>query len=155
MTVNSSKNLSPDAAYSAIGAKGKLVTFEKNADGKLIKITTATESNDINEDVFTLNINEENVVYRASSSKLTASDMSVSVGADTLIFDIPNGASKDEYAVRSKAVLVDGGLYDVMVFDVGIAVSELPILTKPCFIIVCYRLITHSPHYLSSLRPYS
>lgn len=119
MTVNSSKNLSPDAAYSAIGAKGKLVTFEKNADGKLIKITTATESSDINEDVFTLNINEENVVYRASSSKLTASDMSVSVGADTLIFDIPNGASKDEYAVRSKAVLVDGGLYDVMVFDVN------------------------------------
>lgn len=119
MTVNSSKNLSPDAAYSAIGAKGKLVTFEKNSDGKLIKITTATESIDINEDVFTLNINEENVVYRASSSKLTASDMSVSVGADTLIFDIPNGASKDEYAVRSKAVLVDGGLYDVMVFDVN------------------------------------
>lgn len=119
MTVNSSKNLSPDAAYSAIGAKGKLVTFEKNADGKLIKITTATESSDINEDVFTLNINEDNVVYRASSSKLTASDMSVSVGADTLIFDIPNGASKDEYAVRSKAVLVDGGLYDVMIFDVN------------------------------------
>ncbi len=119
ITVNLSKNLNFDEAYSAIGSAGKLVTFEKNSEGKLIKISTAVPSADINEDTFTLNINEDNVVYRESSSKLNASDMSVVVGNDTVIFDIPQGESKDEYAVRSKSVFADGGLYNVKVFDVN------------------------------------
>ncbi len=118
MAVNSSRNLTPDEALSAIGATGKLVTFEKDSAGKVKKIVTATQSSDINEDIFTLNMSEEDVVYRASSSKLTGSDMSVSINSDTIIFDIPADGNKDDYAVRSKSVFADGGLYDVMVFDV-------------------------------------
>lgn len=119
MAVNSSKNLGADEALSAIGGTGKLVTFEKDSAGKVKKIVTANVSGDINEDVFTLNITEDDVAYRASSSKLTAANMSVSITEDTVIFDIPQNGHKSDYAVRSKSVFADGGLYDVMIFDVS------------------------------------
>lgn len=119
IAVNSTKNLSAENALSAIGDAGKLVTYELDTEGKVKKIVTATDSGDINEDIFTLNMNEKGVIYRASSSKLTGSDVSITVGSDTVIFDIPEKGSSDDYAIRSKDVFADGGLYDVLVFDVS------------------------------------
>ncbi len=119
ITVNSRKNLSEQDALSAIGGKGQLITLEKNEDGKVTKIMTATASDNVNEDMFTLNLSEEDVVYRASSSKLTASGMSVSIGTDTVIFDLPQDSDKSSYAVRDKSMFADGGLYDVKVFDLS------------------------------------
>lgn len=118
VTVNNSKNLNHEAAMKAIGGKGQLITFEKDSSGKIRKIVTGKTSSDINKDEFTLNMDESDVIYRASSSKLTGSDMSVSITEDTIIFDIPEGKGKEDYAVRKKALFSDGGLYDVKVFDV-------------------------------------
>lgn len=118
ITVNTSKNLDPEDALKAIGEAGKLVTFEKDADGKIKKITTSTVSEDVNEDIFALNMDEKGVIYRASSSKLTGSNMSVTVDGNTIIFDIPENGTSDDYAVRTKDIFTDGGLYDVAVFDV-------------------------------------
>jgi len=118
VTVNNSKNLSHEAAMKAIGGKGQLITFEKDASGKIKKIVTGKSSSDINEDEFTLNMDESDVIYRASSSKLTGSDMSISITGETVIFDIPEGKGKEDYAVRKKDMFSDGGLYDVKVFDV-------------------------------------
>ena len=119
ITVNSSKNLTHQAAMSAIGETKQLVTFEKDSNGKIKKIVTSKVLEDIDEDEFTLNMNEEDVIYRASSSKLTGSNMSVSITEETVIFDIPAGGSKDDYAIRTKDVFTDGGLYDVKVFNVS------------------------------------
>lgn len=119
ISVNSSKNLDAQAAKNAIGSTGKLITIEKDADGKVKKVNTSASAGDINEDVFTLNMEENDVVYRASSSKLTGSSMSVSITEETIIFDIPEGAGKEEYSVRKRDIFTDGGLYDVAVYDVS------------------------------------
>ena len=44
--------------------------------------------------------------------------MSISITGETVIFDIPEGKNKEDYAVRKKDMFSDGGLYDVKVFDV-------------------------------------
>ena len=119
ITVNSSKNLTHQAAMSAIGSTKQLITYEKDSSGKIKKIVTGKSSSDINKNEFTLNMDEENVIFRASSSKLTGSDMSVSVTDGTIIFDIPKNGNRDNYAIKKKNVFTDGGLYDVMVFDVS------------------------------------
>ena len=119
ITVNSAKNLTHQAAMNAVGSTKQLITYEKDSSGKIKKIVTGKPSSDINKNEFTLNMDEENVIFRASSSKLTGSDMSVSVTDGTIIFDIPKNADRDDYAVRKKNVFTDGGLYDVKVFDVS------------------------------------
>ncbi len=118
ITVNSSKGLTDDAVISAVGGTDKLISFEKNSAGEITKITTSTETEDINENIFTLNMSDDDAVYRAASSKLTGDNMSVIITADTVIFDIPADADKDEYAVRGKEIFSDGGKYAVKVFDV-------------------------------------
>lgn len=118
ISVNSSKKLTPNEALSAIGSKGQLITYEKDSDGKIKKIYTSVASDEINENKFTLNINEEDVAYRASSSKLIGEKLSVSITDNTVIFDIPQNSNKTNYAVRGKNIFADGALYDVMVFDV-------------------------------------
>jgi len=118
ITVNTAKNLDAVSALSAIGEEGKLVTYELDGNGKIKKVMTYTQSSDINEDIFTLNMSEEDVVYKASSSKLTGTEMNVTVGNETIIFDIPENGDVSDYAVRSKDMFVDGALYDVLVFDI-------------------------------------
>lgn len=115
--VNSQTGLTPAQALEKIGSTKKLVTYETNANGKVTAINTYKESLAIDEDAFTLNLDEQNVVYRASSSKLIASDVSISVGASTLILDIPADGSANDYAVRNKDFFTDGALYNVQVFD--------------------------------------
>lgn len=119
ITVNSSRGLSADAVINAVGSSGKLISFEKNSAGEISKIITSTQTDDINENIFTLNMTDDDAVYRASSSKLTGDDMSIIVSSDTLIFDIPEGADKEDYAVRGRDFFSDGGKYAVMVYDVS------------------------------------
>ena len=115
--VNNQSGLTPAQALEKIGSGKKLITLETNASGKVTAINTYRESVAIDEDNFTLNLDEQNVVYRASSSKLMASGASISVGASTLILDIPSGGDAKDYAVRGKDFFADGGLYDVQVYD--------------------------------------
>ena len=116
--VNSRTGLSPEEALEAIGSGKKLITYETNAKGVVTRINTYKESLSINENEFLLNLEEDSVVYRASSSKLISSEMSITVGADTVVFDIPENGSINDYAVRDKSLFTDGGLYNVLVFDV-------------------------------------
>ncbi len=117
--LNNQANMPAGQAFNTIGTEPKLITFETDASGKIIQINTFQESTTPNEDAFTLNLTEEGVVYRASSSKLVASETSISVGKDTVIFDLPEDGSADDYAIRGKDFLADGALYDISVFDMS------------------------------------
>lgn len=116
--VNTSSGLSGEEAIKKIGDGEKLITFETNSKGQVTRINTSTASDTVNEDAFVMNFEENDVVYRASSSKLISSDMAVTVGADTLIFELPQSGSESDYAVRNKSIFTDGGLYNVRVYDV-------------------------------------
>ncbi len=122
--VNGVSGKTPDEALTALkgegsSADGQLITFEKNADGKVTQINTATKSSAINEDKFMLNLVEENVEYKKTSGKLVGSSMSVNVMSSTVIFDIPAGKTdEDDFTIREKDFFVDGDKYNVMVFDV-------------------------------------
>jgi len=117
--VNSSSGLTPQEALSKIGDDGKLITFETNSKGFVSKINTFTDSDVVNETIFTRNVSEENVVYRANSSKLITSEMNITVDDKTLIFDLPEGGKESEYSMRDKSIFSDGGLYNVEIFDVS------------------------------------
>ncbi|MBO5370854.1 MAG: S-layer homology domain-containing protein [Clostridia bacterium] len=115
--VNAKTGLTPEQALAEIGTEKQLITFETNSKGAITRINTHKTSDSIDENSFVMNLKEDNVVYRASSSKLIGSDMNVTVGADTLIFDIPEGGSTDEYSIRDKGIFADGGLYNIAVYD--------------------------------------
>ncbi len=116
--VNSSSALTPQEALTKIGDSGKLITFETNSKGLVTRVNTFSDSESINENEFTRNVSEENVVYRASSSKLVTSAMNITVSDKTLIFDLPEGGKESEYSMRDKSIFTDGGLYNVQIFDV-------------------------------------
>jgi len=116
--VNSSSALSPQDALSRIGDAGKLITFETNSKGLVSRVNTFTDSETVDESIFTRNVSEENVVYRANSSKLITSEMNITVDNKTLIFDIPEGGEESDYSMRDKGIFTDGGLYNVEIFDV-------------------------------------
>ncbi|MBQ4629435.1 MAG: S-layer homology domain-containing protein [Clostridia bacterium] len=119
LRVDSSSGLTPEEALAKIGSGDRLITFETNSKGEVNKIYTAKASDTIDEDSFVMNFEENDVVYRASSSKLISSKASVTVGADTVIFDIPEGGNESDYAIRNKSVFSDGGLYNIKVFDIS------------------------------------
>lgn len=122
--VNDQNNLTPEQALEAIkgsrdSAKGQLITFEKNSDGKINRVNTYTTQSAIDEDKFTLNMQEEGVVYKSVSSKLIGKTMSVNITDDTVIFDIPaTSTDTDDYSIRKKSFFVNDDEYDVLVFNV-------------------------------------
>ena len=106
-------------ALSAIGSKGQLVLFELNTKGEVSKIEKSISSSEIDEDEFVLNFTEDDVEYNSKTGKLNASEMSVRVDANTLVFDIPAGAKdSDEYSVTDKSFFSDGGKYNISVYDI-------------------------------------
>lgn len=117
--VNGSANLSALEAKDAIGGRGQLITFELNSDGKVTKITTATDtSGAIDEDNFSKNLSLNGAVYKKSSSKLTADGKSVTVGKDTIVFDIPAGSTHtSDYKIGNKDYFVNDDEYDIVAFD--------------------------------------
>ena len=119
VTVNGKSGLDAATALSEIGSKGKLITFETNADGKVYRVDTATStSGAVNEDKFSLNIDAKGAVYKAASGKLVTDKGSVNVTKDTIVFDIPAGVTdSDKYAVRNGSFFQDEDKYDVRVFD--------------------------------------
>lgn len=122
--VNSQSNLTPEQALDAIkgdrdSAAEQLITFEKNSNDKVYKVNTYETSSSINEDKFLLNMKEEGVVYKSSSSKLIGSSMSVNVTDETIIFDIPaSSKDTDDYSIRDKSFFINDDEYDVLVFNV-------------------------------------
>lgn len=117
--VNGSANLSALEAKDAIGGRGQLITFELNSDGKVNKITTATDtSGAIDEDNFSKNLTLNGAVFKKSSSKLTADGKSVTVGKDTIVFDIPAGSTHtNDYKIGNKDYFVNDDEYDIVAFD--------------------------------------
>jgi len=117
LKVNGRTNLPAGEALKVIGTEPRLITFETDASGKVVEINTHKESLSADSENFTLNLAENDVVYRASSSKFMASGVSISVDENTLLFDLPEDGSSLDYAIRDKAFLTDGALYDIKVFD--------------------------------------
>ncbi len=97
----------------------QLVTFEKNSEGKIVALTTATDNSAtgaIDEDKFTLNLKLDDAVYKKAAGKLG----NVNVTKDTVIFDIPAGSTDpDEFAIRDLSLFENDSTYDAIVFDMG------------------------------------
>ncbi len=97
----------------------QLITYTTNTSGQINKITTATNNleGDPIVDDFTFDVDEDDVVYRSSSSKLG----NISVTDDTIVFDIPADADTDTdmYAVRTKAMFTNDNEYDILVYDLN------------------------------------
>jgi len=109
----------PQTALDAIGAKGQLITFEVNSDGKINEIDKSLASEDIDEKDFVLNFSEEGVSYNAKTGKLNAKTMGVRVDENTVVFDIPKDSEDaDDYSISDKSFFSDGGKYDITVYDV-------------------------------------
>ncbi len=97
----------------------QLVTFEKNAEGKIVALTTATDKSEtgaIDENKFTLNLKLDDAVYKKATGKLG----NVNVNKDTVIFDIPAGSTDpDEFTIRDITMFENDNTYDAIVFDMG------------------------------------
>lgn len=100
-------------------ADGQLITYETNGEGVVTKINTAEVSATVDENKFTLNMQENDVKFKSASNKLVGSSMSVNVNKNTVVFDIPEGKTDTaDFAIRNSEFFVDGDSYDVLVFDV-------------------------------------
>lgn len=120
LRINDSSALSGEQALKALGKINQLITYELNSKGEVSRIYTANANDEIDEDNFTLNIKENDVLYSSTTSTLLSDKMNVKIDSNTLIFDINDSAvSTEDYAVRDKSFFVDGGRYDVSVYDVS------------------------------------
>ncbi len=129
---------------SASSVTPQLIVYETNASGNINAIDLAadnTASGAPNVGEFTLNIKKDDMVYKSASGKLD----NVSVGENTIIFDIPEnaGTDTDKYTIRTKATLSNETAYDALIYDlqenyqakviiitssVGVTAPESPIL---------------------------
>ena len=96
----------------------QLIVYETNSNGDIIALETAvdgTETGEPNKNVFTLNINENDMVYKSASNKLG----NVGITENTIIFDIPSEADTDttKYSVRNRSSLSNDSKYDALVYD--------------------------------------
>ena len=122
MRLNETYGMEPSAVVAALTSGGsvtaQLVVYETNSSGNVTAIETAvdmTASLAPNIDVFTLNLKQDDVVYKSASSKLGP----VTITDDTVIFDIPAtaGDDTDKYSIRNKASLSNDSEYNVLVYD--------------------------------------
>ncbi len=112
-----------EEVLSFLKADGKvvnqLITFEKNSDGKIVSIQTATDntsSGAINEDGFTHNLNLKDAIYKTATGKLG----NVNISDKTVIFDIPaDWKDASDLSVRDVSMFENDTPYDALVFDMA------------------------------------
>lgn len=97
----------------------QLITFEKNSDGKIVSIVTATDNTAtgaINEDGFTHNLTLTDAIYKSATGKLG----NVNVTDKTVIFDIPaDWKDASDLSVRTVSMFENDTPYDALVFDMS------------------------------------
>lgn len=122
MRLGSTYGLTPEKMISELGKDGnvtpQLITFETNSSGKVTGIDLAvdvTETGAPNTTKFSKNVAAESQVYKSASKKIG----NVTVGENTVIFDIPAEAEKDtsKYSVRGMSALSNDTPYDIIVYD--------------------------------------
>ncbi len=95
----------------------QLVTFTKNADGKVSAINIAkdnTADGAYDASNFTLNYSLNDAVFNEAENKLG----NIRVDKDTVIFNIPNDAKdSSDFTIASIDMFEDEESYDVLVFD--------------------------------------
>ncbi len=106
-TLNGSGSVSP-----------QLIMYETNSTGEITAIDTAkdgTSTGAPNKGTFTLNISNNNMVYKSASGKLG----NVGIGTETVIFEIPSDAGTDttKYSIRSSSSLSNDTSYSARVYD--------------------------------------
>lgn len=149
MRLNEAYGKEPSAVVDALSdAQGnvipQMVVYETNSSDLLSALELAadkTASGAPDPDRFTLNIRKDDMIYKSASGKLG----SVTIGEETLIFDIPAdaGTDSDRFAVRNKGTLTNDTSYDALIYDlqenylakvvvitssVGVTAPESPIL---------------------------
>lgn len=97
--------------------KGQLVTFNKNADGKVSAINVAkdnTGSGAYDATNFTLNYSLNDAVFNERESKLG----NIRVDENTVIFNIPaDSKDSNDFTIASIDMFEDEESYDVLVYD--------------------------------------
>ncbi len=120
--LNGASGKTPEEALAALKSGGsvapQLITFEKNAEGVLTQLNTATDlsgSGAIDKHKFSLNAADE-LTYKKASKKLGIYNLN----ENTLILNIPAGVTDaDEYSVETLNFFDDNEAYDVLVYDVS------------------------------------
>lgn len=120
---NGKSGYKPTEALELLKKDGKvvnqLITFEKNSDGKIVSIVTATDntqSGAINEDGFTHNLTLKDAIYKSATGKLG----SVNISDKTVIFDIPaDWKDASDLSVRTHSMFENDTPYDALVFDMS------------------------------------
>lgn len=120
MRLNDTYGMEPSQVVESLNSGGsftpQLITYETNASGNITAIELATKGNGTpNKDVFSLDIEGTDLVYRSASGKLG----NAVIGENTLIFDIPAdaGDDTDRYSVRNKGMLSNNTEYDALIYD--------------------------------------
>lgn len=95
----------------------QLVTFAKNADGKLSAIDVAKDNSGtgaVDKSRFTLNYILDDAVYNENQKKIG----NIRVNDKTVIFNIPaNAKDESDYSIASLDMFEDEESYDVLVYD--------------------------------------
>ncbi len=96
----------------------QLIVYETNSEGNITAVETATNGTATgapNKGEFTLNISQDDMVYKSASGKLGT----VGLTDETIIFDIPAEAGGDttKYAVRNRSTLANDTSYDALIYD--------------------------------------
>ena len=97
--------------------KSQLVTFTKNADGKVSEINIAkdnTGTGAYDSSSFTLNYSLNDAIFNERESKLG----NIRVDKDTIIFNIPEGSvDAKDFTIAELGMFEDEESYDILVYD--------------------------------------
>lgn len=133
--VNSSSNLTPEAAKNAIksannGEIAQLITYEVNADGKVYYVNTAVANSSQGTSLknsFSLDFSGEEVEYKSANNKLGNFNLS----DETIVFDIPaNETNPENWAIRNKDMFVNKTTYNVDIFDLTEDLTAKVVIVK-------------------------
>lgn len=133
--VNSSTALKGEAVINAIkdankGAIKQLITFDKNSNGEISYINTASVNQSSGtplKNAFSLDYASENAKYNAASKKLGG----FNVNSSTLVFEIPSNAKdSEEYSIRTIDMFVDKTTYDVEIYDLTEDLTAKVVIVK-------------------------
>ena len=102
------------ALQEASAIKQQLITYEVNADNKIVEINTATENATPNTEQFLLNAKLDGAAYDKEKGLFGR----YGVDENTLVFSIPAGSSDpSDFTVTNGSMFENATEYDIQIFD--------------------------------------
>lgn len=122
LRLNDNYSQTPETVVDALSSAGtvvpQLIIYETNSSNEVTAIETAfngTGTGAPNTERFTLNISQDNLVYRKNAGKLG----NAGIDSNTIIFDIPAsaGTDTDKYSIRKNSTLSNNAEYNAQIYD--------------------------------------